>query len=155
MKKFLLLLLIVVSGILLVSSASTAGNKDLCLENGFITYRKTPYEVLNYFMGAWSKEDYQRMYCVVSKRVRFSLSFDDFVRQYYELQKLKGLPIHYGILDRIQDYGNKSLWLVRIEYSNNFVGSQDSKVWVEKTGKGWVIGESIFTSPMEVENLFQ
>ena len=81
------------------------------------------------------------MYGALLESVRNSITFERFMKEYRAEQRILGLPIDSHIVDREQDLGYKSLWVIEITYENKKVDPLTVKVWCEKQGKVWRIAE--------------
>lgn len=114
-----------------------------------------PEKLLNEYVEYWEKEKYQKMFCMVSNRLRRKTNFETFEEDFYEHQELSGLPVDFEIIKIIQDLGNKKLWQVSVAFSNTHVGDRQYSIYTEKVGKGWAIGEGPLITPNKINDLFK
>jgi len=81
------------------------------------------------------------MYGALLESVRSSIPFEHFMKEYRAEQRILGLPIHWRIVDREQDLGYKSLWMIEITYENKRIEPLTMQIWCEKQGRVWRIAE--------------
>jgi len=97
----------------------------------------TPQELIHFYCDQWGEGNFQEMYNSLSESLKLDISFEDFKRQKIQEMGKIGLPQKCGIENKLMDIGNKTLWSIRIIFTNNVIGETTIKNWCEKNGKHW------------------
>lgn len=119
---------------------------SICLASGStetstVINAESPQEIIHYYCDNWISGDYQMMFGSLSEPLQTDTEYEDFKSKKISDQEKVGLPEKCVIEDKLIDVGNKSLWSVRIKYSNNVVGEIVVKNWCVKSGKTWKLSE--------------
>lgn len=102
---------------------------------------ENPQDIIHFYCDSWKDGDYRLMYSALSETIKTKTDYDNFKKQRIRDLEKVGLPVRCVIDDNLMDINSKSLWLIRITFSNNLVGEVTTKNWCEKNGKFWTLAE--------------
>ena len=97
----------------------------------------SPQQLIHFYCDQWAEGNFQEMYNSLSETLKLNLTFEEFKRKKIQEMAKIGLPQKCVIENKLMDTGNKTLWSVRIIFTNNVIGEIIIKNWCEKNGNNW------------------
>ena len=118
--------------------AGEAAEKDIPIPP--VEARQSPKSIIGYFCNQWAKGNYAAMYGALSAERQQITTLEEWETRLSADTKAFGLPVDHEIEGPLKDLESKSLYAVKVQFSNNRVGTLKKKSWAEKLEAGWCIG---------------
>ncbi|MBI2424993.1 MAG: serine/threonine protein kinase [Candidatus Hydrogenedentes bacterium] len=108
----------------------------------------SPRLALETYCQAWARGDADAMYAVLSPAQQQLRTAAQWRQDIQRESTVMGSPVSWVIVGPVQDTGIKSLWELRITYSNERVGTLTKTTWLIREGNAFRIAEGGLVAPV-------
>ncbi|GMW03301.1 MAG: hypothetical protein AMXMBFR84_44350 [Candidatus Hydrogenedentota bacterium] len=105
-----------------------------------VTTSASPQDLFEKYCALWSSGDFEAMHAMLANPEKQKYSISDWTQRLQKNADRYSLPKKWEIIGPKEELGSRSLWTIRVTYTNDRIDPVEKTTWAVKQGDGWYVG---------------